>query len=118
MSDRVYWLASTLAAFFATRFSKDCKRFSIVARSMFDIARNLHDTNWDNMEIEVKNNPNIIGDGTNFRTVIDKRTRESVFHLAEKDGLTHIWSNKMVPIAKIKEALSILESRNLSSNNI
>jgi hypothetical protein len=62
------------------------------------------------MQVEIKNNSSILGDAINFRTVFDKTTQEFILHLAEKDGETYIWTNKMVPLKKIKETLIIIDS--------
>ncbi len=38
------------------------------------------------MNIEIRVNSDILGDGTNFRTVVDKSTNERIFHLGEKNA--------------------------------
>lgn len=67
------------------------------------------------MEIEIRINGDIVGDGKNFRTVVDKRTQEKIFHLGDKDGQTHIWINRMIPLDKVHSALNKLQ--NVSSSD-
>lgn len=69
------------------------------------------------MEIEIRNNSSILGNGENFRTVIDKRTQEKIFHLGEKNGQTHVWTNQMIPIDKLHSALKSLSNVSSSDTN-
>jgi len=64
------------------------------------------------MNIEIRANSDILGDGTNFRTVVDKSTNERIFHLGEKNGKVHLWTNKMVPVEKICAAINALSANN------
>lgn len=69
------------------------------------------------MEIEIRTNGDIIGDGKNFRTVVDKRTQEKIFHLGDKDGETHIWINRMIPLDRVHSALNKLQNVSSSDTN-
>jgi hypothetical protein len=62
------------------------------------------------MEIEIRTNRDILGDGENFRTIIDRGTKEKIFHLGEKNGETHIWINRMVSLDKVYSALNSLNN--------